>query len=82
LEKSYAELQVYEEGKVVRVDLTTEMTKDSVKVDEGPESHARHEVLHLLLNRIKWLGSCRYIGQTDLDEEEEAIIVRLEKVLK
>ena len=78
----YAEILVYELEKAVRISLNTEISKDSTKVDDGPENHAKHEAIHLLLNRLRWLGSCRYIESNDLDEEGEAIVVRLEKVLK
>jgi len=79
---SFAQIAVNELGKTARVSLCTELRKDDVDADPGPESHARHEILHLLTNRLRWLGSCRYIGDDDLEEEWEAIVVRLEKVLK
>jgi hypothetical protein len=34
------------------------------------------------LSRLEFLGSCRYIEGSDLKEEAEAIVVRLEKVLR
>ncbi|HUS74301.1 MAG TPA: hypothetical protein VMY06_14670 [Sedimentisphaerales bacterium] len=82
LEDSFAQVTVNELGKVACVKLCTKLSKDDVKCDRGPESNARHEVLHLLTNRLRWLGSCRYIETADLDEEWEAVVVRLEKVLK
>ena len=81
LDHSYAEIRVQELEKAVRISLNTEISKDSAGVAGGPEEHARHEAMHLLLHRLRWLGGCRYIESTDLDEEWEAIVVRLEKVL-
>jgi hypothetical protein len=78
----YAAMTVWEKEKAARVSLATEISKDSAKIDPGPEEHARHEVLHLLIHRLSWLGGCRYITDDDLHEESEAIVVRLEKVLK
>ena len=82
LNHNYAEISAHEMEKAVRISLTTEISKDSAKVDDGPEKHAKHEAIHLLLHRLRWLGDCRYIESTDLNEEWEAIVVRLEKVLK
>ena len=82
LKNSYAEIYGDEMKKAFRVSLTTELDKDSSKVDGGPEKHARHEVLHLLIHRMKWLGQTRYIENLDLDEEGEAIVVRLENAIK
>jgi len=76
----YAQIIVYELSKTARVSLSKDLGKN--EVDAGPESHARHEVLHLLTNRLRWLGCCRYIGDDDLSEEWEAVVVRLDKVLK
>jgi len=78
-ETYFAQLVVGEKNKLAQVSLTTNI-KDP-KNDDGPESHAKHEAIHLLLHRLRWLGGCRYIESTDLDEEWEAIVVRLEKVL-
>lgn len=82
LKDSYAQIIVHELGKAARVSVNAELNGDDIKGDTGPESHARHEALHLLTNRLKWLGSCRCIDPTDLEEEWEAVVVRLDKVLK
>ncbi len=77
----YAEMTIWEAEKAAKVTLSTEISKSSVMVDEGPEAHAKHEVIHLLINRLSWLGSCRYITDDDLGEECEAVVTRLGKVL-
>ena len=82
LDGAYAQVEVREKGKVADVFLATDLDRRSAEVDSGPESHAKHEVIHLLLHRLVWLGQARYIETTDLEEEWEAIVVRLEKVLK
>lgn len=45
-----------------------------------PEVLARHEILHLLTQRLYWLGIQRYLNPTDLKEEWEAVTVRLENL--
>jgi len=81
LDEEYAKIIINEMAKVADVYLCTELKGRSLKVDEGPEAHAKHEAIHMLLNRLVWLGKCRYIESLDLDEEWEAVVVRLEKVL-
>ena len=78
----YALMKVWEVEKCAWVALTIEISKNAAKVDEGPEAHAKHEAIHLLLHRLSWLGGCWYITDVDLAEECEAIVVRLEKVLE
>jgi len=82
LDGSYAELKVGEQEKVACVYLTTELTGRDVTSDEGPEAHAKHEAIHLLLHRIGWLGEQRFTGSDEIHDEAEAVTVRLEKVLK
>lgn len=80
--KHYAEITIQQLDKSVTVLLTTELTGLSADSQESPEDHAKHEAIHLLLSRLEFLGSCRYIEGTDLKEEAEAIVVTLEKVLE
>ena len=82
LKDNYAELHVQQIDKVVGVYLNNHTNEHSDSVDEGPESHAKHEVIHLLIDRLAWLGQARYIEAHEIEEEAEAIVVRLEKVLK
>lgn len=77
----YAQIKVDEMAKVADVFLNTEIGVRSFEADEGAEANAKHEALHLLTHRFHWLGRARYIATTDLEEECEAIVVRLEKVL-
>ena len=80
LEKDTSKILMGQMEKYAKVSLSTELSK--TEFDEGPESHAKHEAIHLLISRLAWLGDCRYLEQHDLDEECEAVVVRLDKVLK
>ena len=77
---NYAAVEINETGKYAVVALTNII--NNPKNDTGPESHAKHEIIHLLIHRLSWLGGCRYITDDDLGEECEAVVTRLEKVLK
>ena len=77
----YARAEIFERDKFIKVTLTTQIVFPSI--DMGPESHALHEAIHLLINRLTWLAQSRFnVTSGDIDEEAEAIVVRLEKVLK
>ena len=81
LKNDCAKIIIGQMDKLAKVILSTELP-GTEKEDEGPESHAKHEAIHLLESRLAWLGACRYIEESDLNEECEAVVVRLEKVLK
>ena len=80
MEDHYAGLKINEKGKLAEVSLCTVI--NNLAVDDGPEAHAKHEAIHLLIHRLGWLGGCRYITDDDLEEECEAVVTRLEKVLE
>ena len=75
--EAYATISVDEEEKVAKICQCRELNKDTARYF-NPEGNALHEVLHLVLHRICWLGSQRYIERSDLDEEWEAAVRRLE----
>jgi len=80
LEDTFAQIEIQEMQKVVSVFIQSELSGQDYESKEWSKT-ALHECLHLLLHRIEWLGNCRYIESNDLHEENEAIVVRLQKVL-
>lgn len=74
----YARINVDEQGQVALVSLCTE----SDPAYGGPEQHAKHEALHLLTHRLAWLAQRRYVTEDEISREWEALVRRLEKVLK
>ncbi len=50
--------------------------------DFRPRSSARHEALHLLLADMASEGRHRYVRSDDFVRTEEAVVLRLEKVLE
>ena len=83
-EDCYAEIVVHEPGRVATVYLTSENdnSPETVNGNPGVEANAKHESLHLMLYRLAWLGKQRWVGSDEIDNEVEAVIRRLEKVLK
>ena len=80
LKKNQGEIVITEMGKSVTVFLTNEIEKNNYE-HFNPKDIGKHECIHLLLHRMKWLGEQRYIETNDLDEEWEALVRRIEKVL-
>jgi len=74
----YANIDVNEMGKVATVRLCSAYPKDD---DFDVERTAKHEMCHLMTSRLRWLGNNRYICSSDLIEEDESIVRRLEGLL-
>ena len=75
----FAIVDVSEMGKSATLTMLSEFDKQ-YKSGFDPEEFARHEILHLLTQRLYWLGIQRYLNPTDLKEEWEAVTVRLENL--
>ena len=73
----FAEITVDELGKGALLTLSDHYRKKDT-ADFDVEKLARHEMFHLLVHRLYWLGFQRYLNPTDLDEEYEAVATRLE----
>ena len=83
LECPYAEICVHEDDKFAHVVCQNKYSsQQDADTDKGPESHARHEACHLLISRLEWLGNQRCIRDGEIYDEDEAIVVRLARVLK
>ena len=64
----FANLEVSEMGKTATLTLLIEFDK-GYKDAFNTEQFARHEMLHLLSQRLYWLGIQRYLNPSDLLEE-------------
>ena len=80
LTNAYADISVDEDGKVATVRFATNWPDRLITSDEINKC-ALHEISHLLIHRLKWIATCRYVGEEEITEENEALAVRLEKIL-
>jgi len=70
---------VYEEDCVATIKLA--------KVIKNPDDMppitllAKHEMIHLLINRLEWVGKKKYGTEAEIDLENERLTVKLEKIL-
>lgn len=81
LDGNYAESKVNEQGKVVCITYGLELSKIDRQVGEGPEADAKHEAIHVLLHRIGFLGRERWTASDEICDEEERLVIILEKIL-
>jgi hypothetical protein len=80
LDDVFANIVIDERGKVATVTMTKELSPVNAEVF-FPEEHAKHEAIHLLLNKLFWLGTCRYVRDAELQDEWERLVRVLEKAL-
>lgn len=81
LDGNYASITVNESGKACNVSYALELSKVDEEHTDGPEFHARHEAIHLFLNKIQYLGEERFTASGEIKNEGERLVRILEKVL-
>ena len=82
LDGNYASITVNESGKACNVSYTSELSKIDKEQSDGPESHAKHEAIHLFISKIRYLGEERFTASSEIRNEEERLVRILEKVLE
>ncbi len=81
LERCFAEIDIAHETMIATVSLNSELEEDCKEFLDIKQS-ARHEALHLLLGRMKWLACQRNITADELYTAEEEAVHRLEAVIE
>jgi len=77
---SFAEVHINQAGHAVTVVY-------GLNIEEGdypgvtPEENAKHEAIHVLISRLGYLGEGRYIGSSEIDDEQERLVRILEKII-
>ena len=83
LERCFACIEVNEVGKVASITLCDRIESEESVFDKL-DDFGQHEAIHLLLSRLLWLYSSlgrNPKAQLMLDEEEEAVVRRIQTVL-
>jgi len=80
LDVSFAEIQINITGSVADIYLNTELNSRDYK-HFNPMDLAKHEILHLLLQRYRSLAVGRFVPEWAIGEEEHRIVRILEKLL-
>jgi hypothetical protein len=80
IKNSYANIIVDEDHKVATVTFAS-VWPDRLVINDEINKCALHEVCHLMISRLRWMATCRYLGEAEILEEDEALTVRLESIL-
>ena len=80
LKDNFAEIAVHQTGKIAIALLNAEVSVEDIPHFQ-PYQLGQHEAIHLLMSRLTWLGGARHIDHGDIQEEEEAVVIRIEKGL-
>lgn len=78
---SYANVTVGEDTSVATLRLTSCVDVDQLDSFD-PKRHARHEMVHLMIHRLGWLGTCRYLDDCEIPHEDEKLTHKLTELLK
>jgi len=58
-----------------------EFTQEDALIVEELDRTAKHEMIHLLLGRLAGNGGARFVSRDDFNESEEALVVKLSKII-
>ena len=50
-------------------------------IEEELDQTAKHEMIHLMIGRVTGNGGTRFVSKDDYDESEEALVVKLSKII-
>lgn len=81
LDGSYAEISINEPGRVADVSFNSELSNNGKKMSPGPDSHGKHEAIHLFLHRLCYLGEERFTTSDEIRQEVEKLVTVLDKIL-
>ena len=80
LPESYAQIQINAPAKIATVRFCSDVPVDRAQFLQ-PERSAKHEAIHLFLNQLSHLGSCRYLDSQEIPDMEEGMTNILEELL-
>lgn len=80
-DESFASIVVKQEDMIATVRLNTKLS-DSTKQFKDIKRSAKHEALHLLINRLESRGRERYVSPPEIYEAAEELVVKLEELIK
>lgn len=80
LPKDFADIECNLDGRVALCRLSSEVPACDLPFFDAARL-AKHEVLHLATFRLYWLGAARHVLSSELEEEWESLVRRLEAIL-
>ncbi len=80
IESSFAQIKTDQESMVASVTLNSRLPAD-IKQFQDIRKSAKHEAIHLLIERLESLARSRYTGSLDIYEAVEELVVKLESLI-
>jgi len=80
VEISFASIVVEQTDMVATVRLNSELP-DKDKPHKDVKRSAKHEALHLLLNKLENMARCRYVQPEEIYEATEELVFKLEDLI-
>ncbi len=77
---NFADILVYQEAMIATVRLSNPLPVEE-KPYQNIHNNAKHEALHLLVARLSDNAQYRYTTKSDIQEAEEELVRRLEKLI-
>jgi len=82
-DNAFATTRLRSVGGVATIQLTKDWDMTGCDdIEDGIKKTAKHEVIHILLGRFSSNANTRCVTTDDLDESEEALVRKLEKIIK
>lgn len=81
LDDAYASITISHDGHVVGISFATDWDGREL-IDKELKTSARHEMCHLLTDKLFWLSSSRHVTESEVKEANEDLVVRLSNILK
>lgn len=76
LEGCFANVAVSEDTRVATFRLNKKLDKDEREFSDVKKD-AKHEMLHLMLNKLQYLATLRYVRDGEIEEVAEGIVCKL-----
>ena len=80
LEDCFAGIAIEQKGMVATVSLNSNLS-DGDKPFKDIKQSAKHEAIHLLLNRLGHRARCRYVTEEEIYEAVEELVIKLENLI-
>lgn len=62
-------------------DIDDENISKEISIEQEIKNCAKHEITHILIKRMKLLAIQRYVREEEIEDEEESLVRKLEKLL-
>jgi hypothetical protein len=82
-EGNYAQITSSHRGRIATISIAAEMPDhvNESNIEQIIDSSAFHEISHLLLHELQFLGGCRWVQENELEVAGESLVRRMENAI-